>query len=103
VGSFDPSKIAVELDPVAEIAGSPLSIAAPDDGSGRLFVADKGGPIWIVVDGKVGEQPLLDISSKVSTGGEQGLLGLALYPDFPADPRLVIDYTDVDDDTVVSE
>jgi glucose/arabinose dehydrogenase len=36
----------------------------------------------------------LDISSQVSSGTEQGLLGLAFHPDWPDDPRIFIDFTD---------
>ncbi len=100
---FDPARVAVEVEVVADIPGSPLAIAAPADGSGRLFVADQGGRIWIVRDGKRLEPPFLDIAARISSGGERGLLGLALHPDFPTDPRFYLDYTDPNGDTVVSE
>jgi glucose/arabinose dehydrogenase len=38
----------------------------------------------------------------VSGGSEQGLLGLAFHPDFPADNRVFVDYTDTAGNTVVS-
>jgi glucose/arabinose dehydrogenase len=38
----------------------------------------------------------------VSGGGEQGLLGLAVPPTFPDDPRLFVDYTDLEGNTVVA-
>ena len=41
--------------------------------------------------------------AEVTSGGEHGLLGLAFHPDFPADPRFFVDYTDLDGNTVVSE
>ena len=35
----------------------------------------------------------VDISARVRSGGEQGLLGLAFHPDFPTDPRAYLSYT----------
>jgi glucose/arabinose dehydrogenase len=45
---------------------------------------------------------MLDISDLVSTGGEQGLLGIAVHPGFAEVPVVVVHYTDVDGDTVVA-
>jgi glucose/arabinose dehydrogenase len=49
----------------------------------------------------VNPTPFLNISGQVSTGGEQGLLGIAFHPDFPTDNRVFVDYTDGAGDTVV--
>jgi glucose/arabinose dehydrogenase len=48
-------------------------------------------------------EPFLDIRERITSGGERGLLGLAFHPDFPADPRLFVNYTDRDGNTVVAE
>ncbi|MEO8208568.1 MAG: PQQ-dependent sugar dehydrogenase, partial [Chloroflexota bacterium] len=45
---------------------------------------------------------MLDLRSAVSTGGERGLLGQAVHPRFASDPRVFVDYTDVDGNTVVA-
>jgi glucose/arabinose dehydrogenase len=50
-------------------------------GDEALYVAEKGGRVRAVRGGAVDATPVLDISSQVSTGGEQGLLGLAFPPD----------------------
>jgi glucose/arabinose dehydrogenase len=100
---FDPARVAVDVQPVTPIPGHPLAVVAPGDGTTRLFVVDQTGGIWIVADGKRQATAFLDIGSKVSKGGEQGLLGLAFHPDYPRNPRFYTDYTDVDGNTVVSE
>jgi glucose/arabinose dehydrogenase len=93
----------VSLQPFAKVDGGALAIAAPDDGSGRLFVVAQDGRIWVVKpDGSTLPDPLVDLRSHVKSGGEQGLLGLALHPGFPTDPRLYVDYTNTDGDTVVA-
>ena len=79
----------------------PLFVAAPP-GDDRLFVVEQDGHIQVLRDGeRLGA--FLDLSALVSFGGEQGLLGLAFHPAYPADPRFYVDYTDRQGDTVVAE
>lgn len=64
---------------------------APD---GRVFVAEKGGAVK-VFDGLADPTPttLLDIGQAVFNGWDRGLLGLAIDPDFPAQPYVYLLYT----------
>ena len=82
---------------------APLDLADPDDGSGRLFVLEQPGTIMILRDGLLDETPLLDLTADISTDSEQGLLGMALHPDFAANGRLFVDFTNLDGDTRVVE
>jgi glucose/arabinose dehydrogenase len=100
--SFDPAGLRVTLESVATGLDAPLAIVNAHDGSHRLFVVEQGGRIRIVKDGTLQPAPFLDISSRISSGGERGLLGLAFHPGFPTDPRLFVDYTDPNGDTQVS-
>jgi glucose/arabinose dehydrogenase len=65
---------------------SPLYLTAVPDGSGRLFVVERGGRIRILnpATGAVAATPFLDVSAQVSTDGERGLLGFAPAPNFAA-------------------
>ena len=63
---------------------------APD---GRIFVAEKAGRIRVVQNGSVLGAPLLDISSRVNSMFDRGLLGMTLHPDFPSTPYLYVAYT----------
>ncbi len=91
------------LEPFATVPGGPLAIAAPRDGSGRLFVAAQDGKVWVIErDGTVRPVPLIDLGSRLHSGGERGLLGLALHPRFPTDARVFVGYTDTAGDTVVA-
>jgi glucose/arabinose dehydrogenase len=94
--------VTVRFTTVATVPGRPLAIANAGDGSGRLFVAEQGGAVYIVKGGTVVSTAFLDISGQVAGGGEQGLLGLAFHPHFPTDNRVFVDYTDGAGDTVVS-
>jgi glucose/arabinose dehydrogenase len=62
---------------------------APD---GRLFVAEQGGKVRVVKGG--GRlATFLDISAKVDSSDERGLLGLAFDPDFATNHFVYIYYT----------
>jgi glucose/arabinose dehydrogenase len=99
---FDPSHVAVTLEPYVDGLTAPLGIATAGDGSGRMFVAEQGGRIRIVRDGALAATPFLDIGSEITTGGERGLLGVVFHPRYPDDPRVFVDYTDGQGDTQVS-
>jgi glucose/arabinose dehydrogenase len=100
---FDPSNVGLELEVVVDGLDQPLEVATPGDDSGRLFVVEQAGRIRTVEDGRLVDEPFLDIRERISSGGERGLLGLAIHPAFPTDPRLFVNYTDVNGDTVVAE
>jgi len=93
--------VPVALTSVAAGLDFPLYLTAPA-GDPRLFIVEKGGTIRIVQNGALLPTPFLDISAEVSTGGEQGLLGLAFDPQFGSNGRFVVHYTDVAGDTRVS-
>ncbi len=104
VNPLDLQHLSVTLEPFTKVDGGPLDLVAPDDGTGRLFVVAQDGRIWSVsADGAVAEQPMVDLSGELRSGGEQGLLGLALHPGFPTDPHVYVDYTDsTGGDTVIA-
>ena len=100
--SFDPTEVRPEVTVVVKGLDAPLDVTNAGDGSGRVFVVEQAGRIRIVKDGAFVDRPFLDITDRIRSGGEQGLLGLAFHPDYPTDPRFFVDYTDRDGDTVIS-
>jgi glucose/arabinose dehydrogenase len=68
-----------------------------------VFVVEKGGRIRVLVGGKRERRPFLDLSSDVSTGGEQGLLSMAFAPDYASNGRFYVDFTNTGGDTRVQE
>jgi len=73
-------------------------------GDSRLFVVEKGGTIRILnPDGTIEPNPFLSIEGQVSTGTEQGLLGLAFHPNYASNGLLYINYTDLNGDTVIKQ
>jgi len=80
---------------------NPLSIAhAGDD---RLFVVEQEGYIQIVdSNGQINVFPFLDITDLLTSGGEQGLLGLAFHPEYSSNGYFYVNYTDKDGNTSIS-
>lgn len=95
-------EVQVRLVEVARNLSFPLLVTAPPGDLTRLFVVEKGGRIRIIRDGALLPQPFLDLSARVSGGSEQGLLGLAFHPNYAANGRLVVNYTDPAGDTRIS-
>jgi glucose/arabinose dehydrogenase len=80
----------------------PLFLTAAPGDLTRLFIVEKTGKIRVIRNGTLLAEPFLDLSAKVSGGGEQGLLGLAFHPQYAANGRFVVYYTDASGNTRVS-
>ncbi len=93
--------LALSSQPIGGLA-SPVGITNANDGSGRIFVVEQGGKIRIVKNGAALSTPFLDISARISSGGERGLLGLAFAPDYTRRGVFYVDYTNPAGDTVIS-
>lgn len=76
---------------------------APGDPADRLFVVEQGGRLRLVDGTRVLPEPVLDLSAVVSSGNEQGLLGLAFHPRYADNGRLYVNYTDRRGTTHVDE
>jgi glucose/arabinose dehydrogenase len=80
----------------------PVFVDAPP-GDERLFVVTKDGQIRIIKAGATLLEPFLDIRELVRNDGEQGLLGLAFHPSYPANGLFYVHYSDRHGDTKVVE
>ena len=94
---------AVALSLVVGGLSSPDFVTSARDGSGRLFIVEKTGRIRIWKNGQLLATPFLNLSASVSTGSEQGLLGLAFSPNYTTNHRFYVNYTRLNGDTVISE
>jgi len=91
----------VELHAVEVASGLERpSYAIAPWGDDRLFVLEQPGRIRIVDDSGLQGESFLDIAAQVGSDGlEQGLLGMAFHPAFPADDRFFVYFTDRDGDS----
>lgn len=73
----------------------PTVLTHAGDGSGRVFIAERAGVVR-VFDGTpdaISSTIVLDLSAKVLTGSERGLLGLAFDPDYTSNGFVYLRYS----------
>jgi glucose/arabinose dehydrogenase len=92
--------IDVHLEPIAEGLDEPLYVTG--DGIGNLIALEKGGQAWLLGKGGRAAAPFLDITDRVTTESEQGLLGIAFPPSYGTKGEFYVDYTGEDGSTVIS-
>src|SRR5688500_4597142 len=78
-----PAPLTIRLQPflTTGISG-PVFITNAGDGTDRLFVVRQVGIIAVVQPGSTTPTEFLNITSRVLSGGERGLLGLAFHPQY---------------------
>lgn len=91
----DPSPITLKVQTVAENLQAPTAMAFP--GNGDAWVTEQTGKIRVIRNGKLMDEPLLDLKSKlvkISNGYEErGLLGIALHPQFAVNKKFYVFYS----------
>jgi glucose/arabinose dehydrogenase len=102
----------VELKPVITSGlSAPIGLTHAGDGSGRLFINEQVGRIRIYKPDSdtLLSTPFLDISDRLRSGGETGLLGVVFHPDYASNGYFYVNYSAEGntcnanyDDTVVS-
>ncbi len=103
-----PLAASIQLRQIATGFHRPLYATHAGDGSGRLFIVEQVGKIWILQNGMLQAQPFLNIEDLISSGAlrqsfsEQGLLGLAFHPDYQENGAFFVNYTDKEGSTVVA-
>lgn len=92
VGMAKPS-----LKLMAEGLTAPVMLTEAPDGSGMLYVLEQPGVIRIIKDGKLVEEPFLDIKDKIvdlkEHYDERGLLGIAFHPQYASNGRFFLYYS----------
>ena len=84
-----------------ENLSKPVNLLSARDGTGRLFVVEKTGTVRVVKEGRLLEEPFIDLTGQVALQNEQGLFSIAFPPDFPRSGRVYAHYTNLDGDTRV--
>ena len=60
---------------------------------GTMFIAKLDGVVRVLENGQLLADPFVDLSDQVNTGGQRGLLGLAVHPNFPTSPYIYLAYS----------
>jgi glucose/arabinose dehydrogenase len=90
----------LRLDLVAEGLSQPVLVTAPDNDA-RLFVVEKVGRVRVIKNGAVLATPFLDITGRVNTVFNRGLLGMAFDPQYAANGKFYVYYIDLQDNVVL--
>lgn len=89
---------------IASGLSRPVFVTAPPGDMERIFIVEQrsgsNGRIRIIKNGQLLSTPFLSIT--VSTGSEQGLLGLAFHPDYANNGYFYVNYTRTDGNTVIA-
>lgn len=74
---------------------SPVDLQYAPDGTDRIFVVGQSGIIKVFENNRntMTAKTFLDITDRVTSGGETGLLGLAFHPDYATNGYFYVDYT----------
>jgi glucose/arabinose dehydrogenase len=72
---------------------NPVQVTSARDGSSRLFVVEQPGVIKVFSHGHIRSGNYLNITGRVTSGGEQGLLSVAFDPQFTRTHRFWVAYT----------
>jgi glucose/arabinose dehydrogenase len=75
---------------------SPVAMMQAPDEPSRWFVVEQGGEIHVFENDPAVEtsQEFIDLSSRVTFGGEAGLLGMAFHPDFATNGLVYLSFTE---------
>lgn len=87
------STASITLETIVSGLASPDFVTHAGDSSGRLFIVEQEGRIRIFENGGLRSTPFLDITSRVTSGGERGLLSVAFHPGFRTNGRFFVNYT----------
>jgi len=93
----------LDLVRVATGLRSPVAATGAPGEGGRLYIVEQAGRIRVLEKGKLLDEPFLDITSEVDSGGEQGLLSVAFHPSYLSNGLFYVNYTDTNGDTRVVE
>ncbi len=88
------------LQEVVSSLSAPVFLTSPA-GDPRLFIVEQAGTIRIVQNGSVLATPFLDISARISSGGERGLLSMAFDPQYASNGFFFVYFTDLNGDIAI--
>jgi glucose/arabinose dehydrogenase len=94
IKTTDGTYVTIDTGIIVTGLDTPWAIDFASDG--RIFITERSGRVRIVKNGQLLDEPWTTID--VAPGGESGLLGLALDPDFQNNGLIYLSYTYVNQD-----
>jgi glucose/arabinose dehydrogenase len=81
---------------------APIAFIQDPTSNTRQFVVEQGGRVRVVENGTVLASDFLDLRGAIVSGGEQGLLGMAMAPDYATSGRFYVNFTNPAGNTVIA-
>jgi glucose/arabinose dehydrogenase len=92
--SNSPASTTLKLQTIASTLNSPVFLTAPPGDTNRLFVLEQGGTIKVLDRANGNVLSTFLTLTGITSGGEQGLLGLTFDPSYTTNGRFYVHYTD---------
>src|SRR6476646_2866238 len=87
---------------VASGFSTPIAMVKVPGMANTFLVAEQGGRIRVLQNGAILATDFLNLIGQIVSGGEQGLLGLALAPDYVTSGRFWVNFTNPAGHTVIA-
>jgi glucose/arabinose dehydrogenase len=104
MGAVPVAEAYAQLRPALIASGldRPLGMVPYPGMPGTFLVFEQAGRVRVLQSGAILAAPFLDLRTEIASGGEQGLLGLALSPGFTTDGRMYLSFTNRSGDSVIA-
>jgi glucose/arabinose dehydrogenase len=90
--------------PITGSFNTPVALGTYPGDASRMFVAEQGGLVRLVVNGAVRSTPVVNVAAfGLTSGGERGLLSVVAAPDYATTGKLYVYYTDSGGDIRIDE
>jgi glucose/arabinose dehydrogenase len=98
------SSAAAQLRSVPYVSGlsAPLAFIQDTADTANQYVVQQGGQIRLIRNGVLQSTPFLNLAGQITSGGERGLLGMALAPDWATSGRFFVNFTNLEGHTVIA-
>ena len=93
----------LHIEEAASGLEAPVHAAAAPGERNRLYVVEQPGRIRVLEGRRLLDAPFLDITDRVQSGGERGLLSVAFHPEYEQNGLFYVNYTNNAGDTRVEE
>jgi glucose/arabinose dehydrogenase len=103
-GFLTGTSVFAQLRPIPYVSGLTLPVAFVQDPADPAiqYVVQQGGRIRVIRNGTLQPADFLNLAGAISTGGERGLLGMALSPNDGPSGRFYVNFTDTNGNTVIA-
>jgi glucose/arabinose dehydrogenase len=100
----DPARAQTSLNGRVYASGlsAPVGFVQDPTNNAVQFVVEQAGRIRVIQSGAVQPADFLDLRGDITSGGERGLLGMAMAPDYATSGRFYVNFTNPSGHTVIA-